>query len=235
MKSNVPQLIATLSGRIVVCKFFLMLVCILMLVCLFKSPPCFHCSHLMHIQFHFSNRSLTPQRTGNEFFLSATGLSERDAKRLTIFSIVQSSQLSNLYKMVARALAPNIVAAAAAGGNKAGDDEEWQAITLKCAPFTNIKNTATASAVSAEQRATTGAGSSSENTTTATTTDSQQQLYITVALMEDEKMANRCFHCILTDCPGTNGELGIVTPELFQKLFTPISSGSSNKKRKVAK
>ena len=140
--------------------------------------------------------------------------------------------------MVARALAPNIVAAAAAGGNNkssAGDDEEWQAITLKCAPFTNIKNTATASAVSAEQRST-GAGSSSENTTTATTTDSQQQLYITVALMEDEKMANRCFHCILTDCPGTNGELGIVTPELFQKLFTPISSGSSsNKKRKVAK
>ena len=168
---------------------------------------------------------------GNEFFLAATGLSERDAKRLTIFSIVQSSQLSNLYKMVARALAPNIVAAAAAGvNNKSGDDEEWQAITLKCAPFTNIKNTATASADSARQGEP-GAGSSSENTTTATTTESQQQLYITVALMEDEKMANRCFHCILTDCPGTNGELGIVTPELFQKLFTPIST----KKKKVAK
>mmetsp|Transcript_5158 Transcript_5158/g.8108 ORF Transcript_5158/g.8108 Transcript_5158/m.8108 type:complete len:282 (-) Transcript_5158:567-1412(-) len=60
LKSNVPQLIATLSGRIVV---------------------------------------------WNKFFLTATGLSERDAKRLTIFSIVQSNQLSKLYKMVARALA----------------------------------------------------------------------------------------------------------------------------------
>ena len=210
-----------------------MLVCILcfwiLLVC--SNHHLIFIAHMSCIHT-FNYISLQHKHAGNEFFLAATGLSERDAKRLTIFSIVQSSQLSNLYKMVARALAPNIVAAAAAGGNnKSGDDEEWQAITLKCAPFTNIKNTVTSSADTTKQGEP-GAESSSENTTTATTTDSQsqQQLYITVALMEDEKMANRCFHCILTDCPGTNGELGIVTPELFQKLFTP-----SNKKKKVGK
>lgn len=145
LKSNVPQLIATLSGRIVV---------------------------------------------WNEFFLRATGLSEREAKRLTIFSIVQPSELSNLYKMVARALAEKSDTSTSAttvdtGGNSSGT-EEWQAITLKCIPFPN-----------------------------------DPILCITVALMKDVNRDQRCFHCILTDCPGSNGRLGSVTPELFAKLFIP--------------
>jgi len=178
LKSNVPQLIATLSGRIVV---------------------------------------------WNDFFLLVTGLNEREAKRQTIFNIVQSSELTNLYKMVARALSEakgenamksaiaenspyvsqeNDLSASAKRVSKK-NNEEWQAITLKCIPFPCKK------------------------------TDGESHhpniLYITIALMADDDQQQRCFHCILSDCPGTNGKIGIVTPELLAMLF------SSNEKSAMGK
>ena len=164
--------------------------------------------------------------TGNDFFLLATGLSERDAKRLTIFSIVQSSQLSSLYKMVARALAEKSVASNSATASKDSlttlvdcappktDNEEWQAITLKCIPFSSNNK-------------------ANERGLKTTATNSVQQpnpLYINVTLMDDENRDQRCFHCVLTDCPGSNGKLGCVTPELFATLLAP----SGNKKTVVA-
>lgn len=33
--------------------------------------------------------------------------------------------------------------------------------------------------------------------------------------MGDEDPRKRCFHCVLTDCPVTNGGLGSITPELL--------------------
>merc|ERR1719262_1517540 len=88
----------------------------------------------------------------NEFFLKATGLSERDAKQLTIFAIVQSTELSNLYKMVARAMESSMksdssgdgqassmsgkLATAGSSSTKStGDREAWPATTLKCISF----------------------------------------------------------------------------------------------------
>jgi hypothetical protein len=147
--------------------------------------------------------------SGNEFFLRATGLSEREAKRLTIFSIVLPSELSNLYKMVARALAEKSDTSMCAttvdtGGNSSGT-EEWQAITLKCIPFPNDPILS----------------KTSLNTFTPTAARGPHSLSITVALMKDVNRDQRCFHCILTDCPGSNGRLGSVTPELFAKLFIP--------------
>jgi hypothetical protein len=162
---------------------------------------------------------------GNDFFLLATGLSERDATRLTIFSIVQSNQLSNLYKMVARALADNSVASEpiatpardvpdvpAACATSNGNGEDWQAITLKCIPFSSSgkSNDATAHA--------------RRGTKTATTTNATQRsnpLYVNVTMMDDENRDQRCFHCVLTDCPGSNGKLGCVTPNLFSTLLVP--------------
>jgi hypothetical protein len=65
----------------------------------------------------------------------------------------------------------------------------------------------------------------------------QKPLYITVTLMTDDEPRKRCFHCVFTDSPGTNGALGSVTPELLSSLFTQqhmitLSSESSNGKRK---
>jgi PAS domain-containing protein len=45
-------------------------------------------------------------------------------------------------------------------------------------------------------------------------------LYMTITLMTDMDPRKRCFHCVFTDCPGTNGNLGSVTPELLSILFT---------------
>mmetsp|Transcript_8632 Transcript_8632/g.19386 ORF Transcript_8632/g.19386 Transcript_8632/m.19386 type:complete len:962 (+) Transcript_8632:366-3251(+) len=189
LKSNVPQLIATLSGRIVV---------------------------------------------WNEFFLRATGLTERDAKRLTIFSMVKPNHLSNLYKMVAQSCCSDksISSSSNAGSTTScsaaapledsasspitkksdgrDDEEEWKAVTLKCISFPSHAKS---------------------NNDTNITKKKQSPLYITVTLMEDEQRDQRCFHCVLTDCPGTNGKLGSVTPELFSMLFTPKESA---KKKKTA-
>ena len=156
---------------------------------------------------------------GNEFFLLATGLSEREAKSLSIFSIVDSGQLTDLYKFVARALAENKLPIPSAAVATATDSapsqpediskaptpnsennetiyiESWQAITLKCIRFASKKN---------KEEAT-----------------HPNPLYLTVALMSDEDRDQRCFHCIITDCPGTNGAFGRVTPELLAMLFNP--------------
>ena len=191
------------------------------LVCSVNSHAKYH-----HVQLHV---------TGNEFFLIATGLSEREAKRLTIFSIVQSNQLSDLYKMVARALAEKSMTSTAAAAATVGttsktditpaagkhdntNSEEWQAITLKCIPFPS------------QNKSTTETKTTNPTTASTMTEEKSTQLYITVALMEDEHREQRCFHCILTDCPGTKeGKLGNVTPELFAMLFT--RGGGSTKKK----
>lgn len=167
--------------------------------------------------------------TGNDFFLLATGLSDREAKSLSIFSIVESGQLTNLYKFVARALAenklpvPSVAAAADAAASeetpsppekladepmpdseaaaKVTDTESWEAITLKCIRFASKKN--------------------KEETT------HPNPLYLTVALMSDEDRDQRCFHCIITDYPGTKGAFGSVTPELLAMLFTTSEKGNA--------
>lgn len=148
-------------------------------------------------------------RTGNDFFLRATGLNEREAKRLTIFSIVQPNELSNLYKMVARALAEKCDTSASTSADvthrKSSATKEWQAITLKCIPFPNDLVASKTSLDVNSPHAPCGPHS----------------LCITVALMKDVNRDQRCFHCILTDSPGSNGRLGSVTPELFAKLFNP--------------
>jgi hypothetical protein len=155
----------------------------------------------------------------NDFFLTATGLSEQDAKKLTIFSIVQSDQLSSLYKMVARALcppnadgAPPRVGSATSGPNGTTDSssEEWQAITLKCVPFPRNNS-----------------NKNSKQKQGGTATHHPNPLYMTVSLMEDENRDHRCFHCILTDYPGTDGKMGSVTPELFAMLFAPSDKKAS--------
>jgi hypothetical protein len=176
--------------------------------------------------------------TGNDFFLRATGLSEREAKRLTIFSIVQPSELSDLYKMVARTLAEKSVTStnATTFDTGAGDssatnntnEEGWQAITLKCIPFSSCTNTKTNNSIAPS----TTTSLNNNNTASSVQYPQQQEqqhhsLSITVALMEDMNRDQRCFHCILTDCPGTDGKLGSVTPELFAKLFNP--NGAKNK------
>lgn len=154
--------------------------------------------------------------SGNEFFLLCTGLTKREAKSLSIFSIVESSQLTELYRFVAKALADNKLPVPASAAptivpkteceqsseadcntdtTKSSDAESWQAITLQCISFASKKNKEVQT--------------------------HPNPLYITITLMLDTDRDKRCFHCMITDCPGTNGVLGSVTPELLSVLFTP--------------
>eukprot|EP00539_Tryblionella_compressa_P016799 CAMPEP_0178855524 /NCGR_PEP_ID=MMETSP0746-20121128/23445_1 /TAXON_ID=913974 /ORGANISM="Nitzschia punctata, Strain CCMP561" /LENGTH=1011 /DNA_ID=CAMNT_0020521649 /DNA_START=157 /DNA_END=3192 /DNA_ORIENTATION=- len=48
-------------------------------------------------------------------------------------------------------------------------------------------------------------------------------LTVTVTLMSDKDPRRRCFHCVLTNCRGTDGALGSITPDLLASLFsTPL-------------
>jgi hypothetical protein len=157
-------------------------------------------------------------------------LNKQDIGRLTIFSIVQSNQLSALYKMVARALAEQHVTATSsepsestptsesesppvAKGSNTEDAisqkpnegtrdnkevEDWQVITLRCVPFPSSKNE-----------------------------EKERPLFLTITLMGDANLDQRCFHCTLTDAPSDEGQVGTVTPEFLVKMFSPaITTGA---------
>jgi hypothetical protein len=56
-----------------------------------------------------------------------------------------------------------------------------------------------------------------------------QQLYMTVTLMTDEDPQKRCFHCVLTDCPGTNGgNVGMISRDLLAELITDPNKNAAN-------
>ena len=38
--------------------------------------------------------------------------------------------------------------------------------------------------------------------------------------MDDPDEQKKLFHCALTNCPGTNGALGSITPELLVSMFS---------------
>ena len=153
----------------------------------------------------------------NDFFLKATGLLASDVDRLTLFSLVRQTDLSKLFEIVAAALRSGTVKTdeysedeAHPGQSNPNDEEhrstanlttvsKWNytAITLPCTTFRPRPIT---SDVGDEE-------------------DLGKPLYITVTLMMDDDPRKRCFHCVFTDCPGTNGALGSVTPELLSLLF----------------
>lgn len=49
--------------------------------------------------------------------------------------------------------------------------------------------------------------------------------------MADKDPRKRCFHCVFTNCPGTNGALGIITPDLLAELFGTSERSSKKLKR----
>jgi len=55
-------------------------------------------------------------------------------------------------------------------------------------------------------------------------------LHVTVTLMSDKDPKRRCFHCVFTNSKGTDGALGIITPELLASLFATPLRNSRRKK-----
>lgn len=143
---------------------------------------------------------------------------------MTIFSLVRPEKLSNFFEIVAAALRTDAEdnckgavsktsaltygdgekegSASSGHENKIPDSNERQwdyaAMTLPCIDFPTMKKR-----------------QASEPT------KHTDPLFVTVTLMADEDPKKRCFHCVFTDCSGTNGALGSITPELLALLFAP--------------
>ena len=51
--------------------------------------------------------------------------------------------------------------------------------------------------------------------------------------MSDKDPRRRCFHCVFTNSKGTNGSLGIITPELLASLFaTPLRTSRRHQRKR---
>lgn len=58
-------------------------------------------------------------------------------------------------------------------------------------------------------------------------------LVVKITLMNDKDPRKRCFHCVFTNCPGTNGALGSITPDLLASLFAgPIRRKKHHHRRR---
>uniref|UniRef100_A0A6T7HKI6 PAS domain-containing protein n=1 Tax=Attheya septentrionalis TaxID=420275 RepID=A0A6T7HKI6_9STRA len=167
----------------------------------------------------------------NKFFLKVAGLSEAEARSLTIFSIVQAEKLSSLFEMVATALRTTKVKdtnsneasssekttnsdnGVTSDEQQSSDDEvhawSYNGVTLPCIPF-NHKSRRKG-------------------------TRHPNPLFMTVTLIRDEDPLKRCFHCILTDSPGKKGALGSVTPELLAMFFAENTVKQSKRRKSSSK
>lgn len=181
LKSNVPQLLATTSGRII---------------------------------------------AWNDFFLKATGLQVDDVSRLTIFSLVRPAYLSRMFEIVAAAIRSGAMGSETSDSGGDASDETTRPSTPSCDE--NLSPIATGVS------ACTGKWNYTAITLPCArfrprvikSNDKDKEilvldrlLYITVTLMTDDDPRQRCFHCVFTDCPGADGALRSVTPELLSLLF----------------
>jgi hypothetical protein len=150
-------------------------------------------------------------------------LRKGEVERMTIFSLVKPEKLGSFFEIVAAALrtdlesdTPTTVTTEekeleSVNETKDSSERKWDyaAMTLPCIDFPAMKKRRTESEA----------------------TSHFDPLYVTVTLMTDEDPRKRCFHCVFTDCPGTNGALGSITPELLGLLFTNLG-GKIKKKSK---
>mmetsp|Transcript_25514 Transcript_25514/g.42433 ORF Transcript_25514/g.42433 Transcript_25514/m.42433 type:complete len:777 (-) Transcript_25514:101-2431(-) len=169
--------------------------------------------------------------TCNKFFIAATGLSREEISRMTIFSIVKPEKLCHLFEMVAEALRDNRVRAETEEAN-AEDGSDAQSSSGTTA---EKSGKSTSESGTWEYAAMTLPCISFPNRTTPGSTHHPNPLFMTMALMYDEDPRKRCFHCILTDDPGQNGEdMGFITPELLALLFSTerrIKASSTEERR----
>jgi len=119
VKSNVPQLLASTSGRIVTCKSIHVILFVL------------NVHHLIPIMMFVTCK-------GNDFFLRVTGLKTKEVKKLTIFSLVSANDLAKLFEIVAYALRTGSFGEDYSNGESSQyQQRNWNyaAITLPCISF----------------------------------------------------------------------------------------------------
>lgn len=147
--------------------------------------------------------------TCNEMFYCLTGLSKQDVKRITIFSLVQAENLSDLYELVAEFLRK---------GNSQSDG-----------------NTTPPSLCLSDNNETIASGNSYEQSNFKTLTlpciqfpknlplnhDGSQRyrLFMHVTVIWDKIPSRRCLHCALSDQAEKKGKIGFLSSSLFHFLL----------------
>lgn len=156
----------------------------------------------------------------NDFFLKVSGLSRKEVECLTIFSLVQTALLSNLFEIVAAALRSNDSESTDNDAGECKEDQEsegqrkmaplkdYSAITLPCVDFSTIFREEYSLQRPRNEKP-------------------LRQLYMTVTLMTDSDIRKRCFHCAFTDSPPLTNGLASVTPELLSTLFANPATSST--------
>lgn len=148
--------------------------------------------------------------TCNNFFEKITGLSREEISKLTIFSIVQGDKLSNLFEMLGEALRN--------GSSKAKDASPVGELISHSSGSTTIESEPSNDS-NRNYAAMTLPCVSFPSRTNAGKNHHPNPLYMTMTLMTDKNPQRRCFHCAITDHPGTNGAMGYVTADLLKMLF----------------
>lgn len=208
VKSNVPQIVATTAGKIIACKYFIAFYGVVWR------------EEFTVLTLSIESTLLHCITTGNEFFLKATGISRPGVQGLTIFSLVKPEKLSNLFEIVAKALRkdPPPIAAGSADSTSefssapASDPKlNYDSMTLPCIEFPANRERSNSDAA-------------------------VNPLHVTVTLMADEDPRKRLFHCVFTDCSGSDdGALGSITPELLARLFIRHRGSKLSASRKSEK
>lgn len=159
----------------------------------------------------------------NDFFFRVTGLTAKDVKKITIFSMVEVGQLSKLFDLVADSLRKSNTSvvtesteasskssstisskkdSSSSSKNDSGSEDKaansqvhFETATLPCVPFPQ------------------------ELRTKNKNVGEKNNLFMNVTFMYDENPSKRCIHCALTDTAGTGGKIGTITPQLLSMLF----------------
>jgi len=196
-KSNIPQLIASTSGKII---------------------------------------------TWNGCFAKATGYRKNDIQRMTIFSLVKPENLASFFEIVAAALRPSDedtdtsrvedMTKEESKNNSFKTDSSEENLNNKEDCKMKIEEKEEAMKVTKEKNKHTldytamtlpciDFPAMRKRNQAANDSDSVSipPLHVTVTLMSDKDPSKRCFHCVFTNSKGTNGSLGIITPELLSSLF----------------
>jgi hypothetical protein len=197
LTSNIPQLIATPAGRIITCKYI-------------ASDRGLHGTH----SFAYTSFACCSSK-GNDFFLKATGLTKEEVSRLTIFSIVQADKLANLFEMVAEGLRNDSISGGEGETLTEAASSSGQTSSSAGGPSSEANSSSPADRGEADGGSQ-GSGSSGLKTMTlpcisfpanearksVATTQHPNPLFMTVTLMPDVDPRKKCFHCMISDCPG---------------------------------
>lgn len=211
LKSNVPQILATTSGRIIAWNEFFLKITGL------KADEVERLTIFSLVQ---------ASRLSSLFEIVAASLRSGTAQSPNDFRPKSATLLSGNGVNFNGEVADHVQEQAASSDETDASPKisNYCALTLPCVSF-NPENYSLPIAHNKSRHSNKNSDENQDTHFTAangqpTKNSVSQPLYMTITLMTDKDPRKRCFHCVFTDSPGTNGNLGSVTPELLSTLFT---------------